>query len=160
MFTRLKTWFSHCMSHSHVCVLSVRFLTMASVYTWFRIYWEEKSCWTELWWCQILRREMHQTSSAHWLRRWNIYTHRGWDGETELLPWDFLCHCSSIFTHFCKILYFCVKFKDSAAFWANFEILRGLTPRWLQKKTAVASDNLLIICVFLSITGRASRPEA
>lgn len=59
------------------CVFTIRCLTTASASSWFRTYWEEKSCWTELWGFQILQREMRQTSSAHWPKLWSIYTHRG-----------------------------------------------------------------------------------
>lgn len=62
-----------------VCLVffTIRCLTTARVCTWFRTYWEETSCWTELWRCQISQRGMLQTSSALSPRLWNIYTHRG-----------------------------------------------------------------------------------
>lgn len=56
----------------------------ASMSTWFRIYWEERSCWTEFWGCQISRRETPQPSCARWPKLWSIYTHRGWDGRAQL----------------------------------------------------------------------------
>lgn len=59
---------------------------MASVSTWFRICWEERSCWTEFWGCQISRRETPRPSYARWPKLWSIYTHRGWDGRYNSSP--------------------------------------------------------------------------
>lgn len=68
-----------------MCVLfTARCLMTASMSTWFRIYWEERSCWTEFWGCQISRRETPQPSCARWPKLWSIYTHRGWDGRAQL----------------------------------------------------------------------------